>query len=487
MNNQQDYSLSPLIPIGFLFAFIYNLWGKLDSIDKFLIVVVTILLLLICGYIFYEYFSKQAKEKRKTLKEFNESPQELREANSHSVLLGYDYNTKLPIYLPNRIRTQHVHIVGSTGSGKTKSVILSFLKQDIKNGNGAIILDAKGDNDFLDELKKITSNLSIFDLGSEVSDKYNPLSQGLFYESAQRLLSSLTWSEEYYKVKAFEALQKIFEVFFIQFKRNPTLIEINNYLSLPDKYTGLVSNIKVPKKQAESDYADLSGLIGQLQILNLGSLGKNLSPLNEPQIDLNDVRNGKVIYFRLQSLMSPQLASVMGKLVINNLNYLAGNSHRNDNLKTFVPIYLDEFATFACPEFADLISKARSAGFALHFSHQSLGDLKELSDNFLSKLSDNSATRIVLRINDPDSAEYFARCFGTKEYQKLTQRVTNSKEVDSAQSVGEGTIRDAHQFKMGPSEFKSLPTGIGNVLIAHGRDALQGASSVFKVRFPILK
>ncbi|MGK3945914.1 TraM recognition domain-containing protein, partial [Streptomyces caeruleatus] len=74
-----------------------------------------------------------------------------------------------------------------------------------------------------------------------------------------------------------------------------------------------------------------------------------------------------------------------------------------------IPTYLDEFATFACPEFADLVSKARSAGYALHFSHQSIGDLNEVSEGFITRITDNSATKIVLRINDPDSAEFFAR------------------------------------------------------------------------------
>jgi len=124
-------------------------------------------------------------------------------------------------------------------------------------------------------------------------------------------------------------------------------------------------------------------------------------------------------------------------------------------------LVFDEFATFACPEFADLISKARSAGFALHFSHQSIGDVLEVAPGFLNRITDNSATKIVLRINDPDSAEFLARCFGTREVQKTTQRITNSKDIDAAEVVGEGTTRDAHQFRASPDLLKTLPTGTG--------------------------
>ncbi len=86
-----------------------------------------------------------------------------------------------------------------------------------------------------------------------------------------------------------------------------------------------------------------------------------------------------------------------------------------------------------------------------------------------------------------DSAEFFSRCFGTKEIQKTTQRIANAKEIDSAEIVGEGTTRDAHQFRASPDLLKTLPTGVGAVLIAHGQETPHGASSVFKIRFPELR
>ena len=123
---------------------------------------------------------------------------------------------------------------------------------------------------------------------------------------------------------------------------------------------------------------------------------------------------------------------------------------------------------------------------ALHFSHQSIGDAMDISPGFLNRITDNAATKIVLRINDPESAEFFARCFGTKSIQKTTQRITNTKDIESAEVVGEGTSRDAHQFRASPDLLKTLPTGTGAVLVAHGRSTPHGASSVFTVRFPEL-
>lgn len=243
------------------------------------------------------------------------------------------------------------------------------------------------------------------------------------------------------------------------------------------------------QKIDEKEFMDLSGLRDQISSLCAGHLSTILSPGSGPQIDIAKAAEGEVIYFRLQSLMSPKMVESVGKLIINHLGYIAGSVHRSQTTmkqKPLIPTYLDEFASFACPEFADLISKARSAGVALHFSHQSLGDIEKVDEGFVNQITDNSATKIILRIADPDSAEFFARSFGTKLYQKVTQRITNSEEVDLADVIGEGSQREAHQFRASPDLFKTLPTGMGSVLIAHGEATPHGASTVLKIQFPKL-
>jgi hypothetical protein len=59
--------------------------------------------------------------------------------------------------------------------------------------------------------------------------------------------------------------------------------------------------------------------------------------------------------------------------------------------------------------------------------------------------------------------------------------------IESAELVGEGSQREAHRFRASPDLLKTLPTGVGAVLIAHGEDTPHGASSVFRVRFPRLE
>lgn len=439
----------------------------------------------------WSFLSKTGREKRKRIELIREIPETILVKGPEKVLMGIDQNLEIPVYLPDSVRTKHVHVIGATGSGKTESVILNFIRQDVERGLGGIILDAKGDFSFLQALQTWVpkERLKVFDLSDGMSLSYDPLEAGSPLEAAQRLFSSLNWSEEYYKSKANAVLQQLFEVHHQTHERNPTLADLNEYLRDPEIYASVTTSEGYPKRVAEKEFGDLSGLRDQIRTLCSAHLSKTLSPKDGSQMKLEDAAAGTVIYFRLQSLLSPQLVSIVGKLLINHLNYLAGTAHRGDGTakgRKLIPTYLDEFASFACPEFRDLISKARSANLALHFSHQSVGDLMAVNEGFLNSITDNASTKIVFRINDPDTAEFFARSYGTELYQKMTQRVTNTEDEDSAEVVGEGSQREAHRFRSPPDLFKTLPTGVGSVLIAHGEDTPHGASTVFKIKFPKL-
>lgn len=488
MKPQDDTPLLLILASAVLGCGIYQLYQSLNSLQALVFWFGLVALLVVCLVVAWDLCSKTAREARARLERIRELPLELLLGGPKSVKVGVDEELKIPIFLPDEIRVRHVHVLGATGSGKTESVILSFLRQDVARGLGSIILDAKGDATFQRGLRNWIpgDRLRVFDLSSPASQGYDPLGAGSPLEAAQRLFASLTWSEEFYQMKAQAALQRLFVRHAQEKGVNPTLHDLAHYLKDSKTYGAFVTSGTVAERVTERDYEALAGLIAQVQILTTGHLSKILSP-QTPGICLERAAAGEVLYFRLQSLLSPQLVKIVGKLLVNHLNFLAGMAHRaeDDSARNrFIPTYLDEFAAFVCPEFGDLISKARSAGLALHFSHQSVGQIKSVSDALLGEITDNAATKIVLRINDPDSAEFFARSFGTKLYQKITQRITNTKEVADAEVVGEGTTREAHQFRAAPDLFKTLPTGVGSVLVAHGRDTPHGASSVFRLRFP---
>ena len=490
-DKDESHSLKSIVLV-LTAAIAYRIFISIEGVERLLLIIAFAGSVTILGLFLWDRMSKRGRDAKKRYEHLQTIPRYLLQKADAAVYMGTDLDLNAPIFLPDSVRSRHVHLIGATGSGKTDSVILNFLKQDVSRGFGSIVLDAKGDASFLEELRVCVpeSMLKVFDLSDEDSLGYDPLASGSALEAAQRLFSSLIWSEEYYKSKALSSLQRLFQVHFETYARNPKLTELAAYLESPASYIAVTKSPGYPMKLAESDFKELSGLRDQVRSLCIGHLNRTMSPCGGEGISLRDAQSGSVIYFRLQSLLSPQLVSVLGKLIINHLSYLSGTVHRKASSKLkrcFVPVYFDEFASFACPEFADLISKARSAGFALHFSHQSTGDVAEVSKGFMTQITDNSATKIVMRINDPDSAEFFARAFGTKLVQKVTQRITNAKETDRGEAMGEGSQREAHQFRAAPDLMKTHPTGVGSVLIAHGEDTVQGASHVFRIKFPKLE
>lgn len=441
------------------------------------------------GLLSFEFLSKSARDRRENRKLALDLPDSLRTSGEDSAYLGFEKKLELPVYLPDSIRRRHCHIIGATGSGKTESVILNLIRQDFARGKSAIVLDAKGDNSFLKFLRQLDASgerVQVFDLSDPVTMPYNPLLMGTPLEAAQRLHNSLTWSEEYYKSKALTALQQLFSSHHEKHGANPTLAVLNSYLKSFESYAAAANMGGSEQETEKKNFENLTGLRDQVRTLVTGHLNTALSPAaNVAQVRIQDaILQKKFVYFRLQSLLSAQMSSLLGKLIINELSFCAGSAHRNASEfePEIVPVFLDEFATFVCPQFTDLISKARSAGFALHFSHQSIGDLTQDGTAYLSQVTDNSATKIILRVNDPDSAEFFARTFGTRLYQKVTYKGEGQDE--EMEGTGDGTFREAHQFRASPDLIKTLPTGQGVVLIAHGEDREEGASHVLKLAFP---
>lgn len=487
-----DFTVPAVVVCCFLGVGLRSYFQSISFFDAVLFVIASGSVIFIIGSFIWVHWSKSARDRKKRAKFVAELPMCLKVPGPNGVHMGKEFDLGIQLYLPDSIRARHLHLLGGTGSGKTESVILNFLRQDVTRGLGAIVLDAKGDDSFLIALNQWVpqARLQVFDLSTAESLGYNALAIGHPLESAQRLFASLTWSEEYYRSKAFSALQRLFQAHHEKQNKNPTLKKLAEYLNDKETYSAFVASNTYTSKVAELDFNDLGGLRDQINILCTGHLEKILSPTDGQQMDLESAAKGQVLYFRLQSLLSPEVVSIVGRLIINHLNYLAGTAHRStshNHIRTMIPVYLDEFASFACPEFADLISKARSANLALHFSHQSIGDLAEEAKGFLNRITDNSATKIVMRISDPETADFFSRSFGTQLYQKVTQRVTNAKDLDRAEIMGEGSQREAHQFRASPDLLKRHPTGFASVLIAHGENTPHGGSSVFKIQFPKLK
>jgi hypothetical protein len=127
----------------------------------------------------------------------------------------------------------------------------------------------------------------------------------------------------------------------------------------------------------------------------------------------------------------------------------------------FFSCILDDFQDYIYEGFGSLLNKSRSANVGVIFSHQALGDLDKVSEAFRNVVLTNTNIKVVMRMNDPDTCDHFAKTLGTKTTTKLTEKTKDGG------ATGDGTIRDVEQFNFHPNVFKNLKLWSGVVSIPH--------------------
>ncbi len=454
------------------------------------------LLWMIAAALKYLFFSEQSDLAAKKNEIVESLPKAIKVQNPLSAYLGWAVDLKTAIYLPDKVRSRHVHIIGATGSGKTESVLLNLIDQDASRGYPMVILDAKGDQSFVNFLKQHPrgkDQLIVFDPGSpKKSIRYNPLGSGPSTDAALRLFNSMTWSEEFYKTRCREMLLKVVAAFDKKEIRL-TLVQLQKAFASKTTLAGLVGTTDDPAGVTDAEFSQLAGLTAQINQLCHGSLGIVLSEDDAEDdakrvasLDIRSaIQSGKIIYFRLPALVDPETTKTLGRLLIAELAQYSADIQAGGHEPKFTPVFLDEFGSLACPSFLELIAKARSAGLALHFSHQSMGDLAAAGESFASQVTDNSSTKIVLRIYDPETAEMIAKTFGTQGSSKETRQLIKSS-LGSKEETGAMSVRDVKEFRADPDKIKSLPTGHAYVLMNHALRPEGSSGDVFFLSFPRL-
>ncbi len=115
---------------------------------------------------------------------------------------------------------------------------------------------------------------------------------------------------------------------------------------------------------------------------------------------------------------------------------------------------ISEFYNLAYPKFIDFINKCREAQVNLFLAHQSMGDLRGVSEEFLEQVMNTASNKIILRVNDPDTAEGFARQFGTERDQDY--RVESFGKDGQMMGYSKPPVE---KFRFHPNRIKELKVG----------------------------
>ncbi|WP_409479668.1 type IV secretory system conjugative DNA transfer family protein [Pseudobdellovibrio sp. HCB154] len=393
-----------------------------------------------------------------------------------SIYIGRTLRGDNPLFLTEKMRCGHVQIIGATGRGKTASVVLPWFIRDLMAGNIPILIDGKGDESILYEMQSKLSvdefqRIAVFDLSNPNSLSLNPLIGGTPSEIADRLIQSLEFESQYFKDIQHAAVLMVLEVLDVC-DEAPTLPRLYELLSDSGKILDLTKKIKyfpehllneVTKfSQTRSDTREerLSGILSQLKPFNTASF-KNLVSGNE--IDLKAIleqsesTNYRAAVILLNTLQFQKTAKVFGKMVMQLMAWITATRNPKSN---FAPVFIDEFSAFVFEGFEQFLNKARSRNIGLHLSHQSLGDLEAVSPSFAKTVNVNTNVKVLLGLNDPDTADYMARHLGTRTKLKSTERAKKDDWGD-VEASGEISLRETENYKIHPNKLKNFSRGQG--------------------------
>jgi len=395
--------------------------------------------------------------------------------------LGESFNTGQPIYLTNDQRLMHTEVVGSTGTGKTESVLLPILTQDIVHGKGAIVIDGKGDRELFEKIRYIVNtkgrqaDFFSFSLAHpDKSNTYNPLLHGNATELKDKIVGSMTWTEDFYRRMAEEASLALLNVLSARkdakgHAKPVRFSELHTYLTDYDALSHLANQTQDPVRKEDLGnmvrrFKDnpkfLSGLMADLYLTARSEFSK-LVDVEGPDIDLREAyEKNQIVYFQLNLQGYGDTAKRMGRIILQDIRTVSSyiQAHTPEGKRHFFPVFVDDASSFLDLNFIDFLNKARAAGFAITLLHQSLGDLIIRRDfSFQQQVIENTNIKIILRQDDPQSVEKLTKIGGTRTTTISTYQT--EEKLLGKDFTGVGSIREGQAFRIDPDLIRALKRG----------------------------
>ena len=337
--------------------------------------------------------------------------------SSYSIGINEHYGICQTIGLSLEERLRHLHVIGSTGSGKS-NLLTHLIKQDIDKGNGICVIDPHGDL-----IESIIGNIPEHRLkdvilidpsDTEYSIGLNLLSAKSYNEQMvleSDLVSvfkrqSTSWGDQMTSVLS-NAINA-----FLESSKGGTLLDLRRFLV---DMTFRNDFLKTVKDETVHTYwkhefpvlknNSIAPILTRLDTFLRPKVLRNMMMQREG-IDFDDVMNNKkILLVKLsQGLIGEQNSYLLGTLIISKLNQFAQARQQIESSKR-VPffLYIDEFQNFITDSLSSILSGARKYGLGLVLTHQSMEQVsakdKEVAESILS----NPYTRICFRLGDSDS------------------------------------------------------------------------------------
>ena len=407
-----------------------------------------------------------------------------------AIMLGTDHRGR-QVAVTDRELSAHGLILGASGAGKTTS-LLRILTEQIRRGQPVIAIDLKGSPAFAAQLRVAADSagrpLRVWTPDGPAG--WNPLAHGNATELKDKLIATERFTEPHYKRAAERYLLNALQV--AQAKHPlvaPTLDEVTRLMD-PHRLRAELRDLEPGLRHRVQDYlagltpdqlSAVRGLQTRLAILTESHTGPYLSPSatgapGQSPVDLHDALAGReVVVFSLNSGRYGQLASQLGRLVVQDLICAAGHRLADPGPHPQATVAIDEFAGVGADNIVALFARGRESGFGVLLSTQEMADLDRAAHGLRDQVLGNTALKLAHRQDVPASAQLIAQMVGTETRWEETEQLGGSPL--GGFGPRSRTRRQAEQFIVHPNEIKSLGTGDA-VLISKLRAGRSGTVRV---------
>jgi len=338
-------------------------------------------------------------------------------------------------------RSSHLHILGKSGSGKSKLLQL-LMKGDIDHGHGLLLVDCHGD--LVDEMLALipmerVDDVAILDFSdTEYAVTFNPFSDvprsewqyfTVQFVEVFRHLDGKVLSETGERVLR-NAIQTVLEI------PDTTLVSLLYLLSNPDYRQVVIDQlepgpvrdfwhsdvVEQPELLEHSDIFHLIKLLSRIVSTNITShvFGQHGNRFNFKQM----IEQNKIVLVKVpKKNLGRSNAVLIGSLVLAMVHYAAASRADRDSFsgKDFY-IYVDEFQNFASNAFCKALNDAQRNRVSYTVAHQMINQLpQQVRDALTAKVGNT----ITFQLGGEDAAALepkFSPPFGAVDIANLDAR-----------------------------------------------------------------
>ena len=388
------------------------------------------------------------------------------------LLFGQGANDR-PVEISAKEREAHMHVIGASGSGKSK-FLEHLIRQDLKCGQGFCVIDPHGSlyKDVLDyaSFKVAQQNIILLDLSRpDFVIGFNPFrkaNDGDVSVQVDRRIRAIMHAWGVDNADQTPTLERTLRLIFttllelnLSFQEAQYLVDFNAG-ELRGKLIQKLTSPLIRKEWEElaqlrpKDWrAEVLSAKNRLyRLLTSKTLGRFFAAEANP-IDLAEIiESGKILLINLapSDHLSSANAKIFGSLLVNEFFEVALRRNANDpKLKPYY-LYLDEFQKFVSLDIADMLDEVRKFKLFTVLAHQRFGQVDEnVQDAVLTNckikavfggLSAEVARMMALElfIGKLDPMQIKAEVYQTKFRPVYTRDKVYSRSTSSGRSVGTG-------------------------------------------------